>query len=99
VLELGTRIARGRRGALGGGLAAQLAALLELLKRVRERRDRAQALARQQRRELRGKAAPKGATPTTGDAGAKLKHEVLAKAVRRLNTEHERRRQMAAQPD
>jgi hypothetical protein len=75
------------------------AALLELLRRVRERRDRAQALARQQRRELRGKAAPRGATPTTGDAGARLKHEMLAKAVRRLNAEHERRRQKAARQD
>lgn len=72
------------------------AALLELSNLMRQRRDRAQTLARQQRRELRGKAVAKGATPTTGDAGARLKHEVLAKAVRRLNAERERRGRQTA---
>jgi len=65
--------------------------LLDLLKLVRERRDRAQRLARQKRREMRGKAAPRGAAPAAGDAGSRLKHEILAKAVRRLNSEHDRR--------
>ena len=65
--------------------------LLDLLKLVRERRDRAQRLARQKRREMRGKAAPRGVTPAAGDAGSRLKHEILAKAVRRLNSEHDRR--------
>ena len=67
------------------------AELSDLLKRVRERRDRAQRLARQKRREMRGKAAPRGAAPAAADAGSRLKHEILAKAVRRLNSEHDRR--------
>ncbi len=65
--------------------------LTDLLKLVRERRDRAQRLARQQRRELRGKAAPRGATPATDETGSKRKLEVLAMAVRRLNGERDRR--------
>jgi hypothetical protein len=69
--------------------------LVDLLKLVRERRDRAQRLARQQRRELRGKTAPKGASPATGEAGSKRKLEVLAMAVRRLNSEHDRRKRLS----
>ena len=70
--------------------------LLDLLKLIRARRDRAQRLARQKRREMRGKAAPRGAAPAAGDTGSRLKHEILAKAVRRLNSEHDRRARMAA---
>jgi len=72
------------------------AELAELLKLVRERRDRAQRLARQKRREIRGKAAPRGASPAAADAGSKLKLEVLAMAVRRLNSERDRRQRKAA---
>jgi len=43
-----------------------------------------------------GKAAPKGAKPSTQDAGSQTKLAVLAMAVRRLNAEAERRRQIAA---
>lgn len=70
--------------------------LAALVKRVRDRRDRAQGLARQRRREIRGKGAPRGATPSTADGGSKLKATVLAQAMRRLNGEVERRRRMAA---
>ncbi len=63
---------------------------------VRERRDRAQTEAFRQRREMRGKADAKGARPTAGNTGSVLKADVLAKAMRRLNTEVERRRAMAA---
>lgn len=73
--------------------------LSELLKLVRERRDRAQRLARQKRRELRGKSAPRGAAPATGDAGSRHKLEVLAMAVRRLNTERDRRQRKAARDE
>jgi hypothetical protein len=73
--------------------------LVELLQLVRERRDRAQRLARQNRRELRGKAQPRGASPVTRDTGSKCKAEVLATAVRRLNAEHDRRkREVRAAP-
>lgn len=74
----------------------ELAALLKL---VRERRDKAQTEARRRRREMRGKAAPKGTEPSRKDAGSRLKADVLAAAVRRLNTESERRRVKAARDE
>lgn len=70
--------------------------LRDLVRLVRERRDRAQTDVSRRRREARGKGAPKGATPSTGDAGSKTKLAVLAMAMRRLNGEVERRRQLAA---
>lgn len=70
--------------------------LADLVKLVRERRDRAKTQANQRRREMRGKAAPKGATPSKSDEGSKAKLAVLAMAVRRLNSESERRRGMMA---
>ena len=73
--------------------------LNDLLKLIRERRDRAQRLARQRRREMRGKAAPRGATPAAADQGSKLKLEVLATAVRRLNSERDRRQRQGARED
>lgn len=75
------------------------AELAKLVRLVRERRDRAQAQASQRRREMRGKGAPKGATPSAADEGSKLKLAVLAMAVRRLNSEAERRRRLAASAD
>ena len=70
--------------------------LIDLLKLVRERRDRAQRIARQQRRELRGKSGPRAASPATGETGSRRKLEVLATAVRRLNSEHDRRKRRSA---
>jgi hypothetical protein len=75
------------------------AELSDLLKLTRERRDRAQRLARQKRREMRGKRAPRGATPATGDTGSRLKLDVLAMAVRRLNTERDRRQRKNAREE
>jgi hypothetical protein len=72
--------------------------LRDLLKAVRERRDRAQGEANRKRREMRGKAA-KGAQAATKDHGTKAKLGVLAMSMRRLNGEHERRRQLAARID
>ena len=63
---------------------------------VRERRDRAQSEAFRQRREMRGKAGAKGTRPAAGNTGSQLKADVLAKAMRRLNGEAERRRAMTA---
>jgi hypothetical protein len=73
--------------------------LAELRKLVRERRDRAQHIAARQRRELRGKAAPKGARPATSDVGTREKRDVLAAAVRRLNKEIARREAQAAREE
>ncbi|MDQ0469181.1 hypothetical protein [Labrys wisconsinensis] len=72
------------------------AELSHLVKLVRERREKAKTQADRRRREMRGKAAPKGAAPSKEDGGSKLKLAVLAMAVRRLNGEVERRNRMAA---
>lgn len=70
--------------------------LANLVKLLRERRDKAQTEAHRRRREMRGKGAPKGAVASKADGGSRLKLEVLAMAMRRLNGEAERRRQLAA---
>jgi hypothetical protein len=70
--------------------------LAELRKLVRERRDRAQTIVARQRRELRGKAAPKGARAATDDSGTREKRDVLAAAIQRLNKEVTRRQAKAA---
>jgi len=67
-----------------------------LVKLMRERREKAKDRASQRRREMRGKGAARGATPSTADEGSKFKLAVLAMAMRRLNKETERRRRMAA---
>ncbi len=67
-----------------------------LTRLLRERRDRAQRLARQRRREMRGKASPRGAEAAQDDSGNKRKAEVLASAMRRLNGEVKRRAIMRA---
>lgn len=75
------------------------AELASLVKLVRERRDKAQAQANRRRREMRGKGAPKGATASAVDDGSRLKFAVLASTVRRLNSEVERRRRLAARAE
>ena len=70
--------------------------LSDLAKRIRDRRDRAQSEANRQRREMRGKAQPKGATPARKDTGTRGKLEVLAMGVRSVNAEQARRRRMLA---
>jgi hypothetical protein len=73
--------------------------LAELRKLVRERRDRAQDIAARQRRELRGKAAPKGARAATDDTGTREKRDVLAAALQRLNKEATRRQAKTARQE
>ena len=70
--------------------------LSNLVKLVREQRDKAQTEANRRRREIRGKAAPKGTAVSTRDDGSQLKVAVLAMTMRRLNNETERRRRLAA---
>lgn len=74
-------------------------ALSELVKRLRERRDRARDISRQQRREFRGKSAPSGARAATDNTGTKRKGAVLAGALKRASREHERRRHDAARSE
>lgn len=66
--------------------------LVAVLKLVRKRRDRTQQIAGRQRRELRGKSAPKGTRAATDDTGTRNKRDLLAAAVRRLNEEVARRK-------
>jgi hypothetical protein len=72
---------------------AQLAAFV---KRMRDRRDRAKTVADRQRREMRGKARARGATPSKANEGSQLKLSVLTTALRRLDTETQRRRRVKA---
>ncbi len=72
--------------------------LMALARRLREARDRARAIASQQRREMRGKAAPRGATPARDDAGTVAKAQVLADAVKRISGELRQRSALAAPP-
>ncbi|MBB4094633.1 hypothetical protein [Brucella pecoris] len=70
--------------------------LSHLAKLIRERRKKAKDQAHQRRREMRGKGAARGTSPSKADEGSHLKVSVLAMAVRRINTEVERRRRMSA---
>lgn len=62
-------------------------ALIDVAKRVREFRDKARDVARQQRREMRGKAAPRGARPSRDNTGTAMKAQIFAGALKRLNQE------------
>ena len=59
--------------------------LAELRRRIREMRDKAQDIARRQRREMRGKEAPRGARPAGDHTGTSIKAALLAAALKRLN--------------
>lgn len=71
-----------------GGLSSEQ--LADILKRIRRLHERARDIARQQRREMRGKAAPKGARPTRDDTGSAMKKQILANALKRLKREQNR---------
>jgi hypothetical protein len=86
-------VAKSRPPALQALTDAQLATLL---RRTRDRRNRARTVAQRQRREIRGKAAARGATPSKADEGSKLKLSVLTTALQRLDAETQRRRRTKA---
>jgi len=66
------------------------AALRDLTKLLRERRDRAQGLANRQRRDVRGKG--RGTVKFEhADAGNRQKSALLAQALARVNKENSRR--------
>ncbi|MCO6391319.1 hypothetical protein GTW25_09795 [Aliihoeflea aestuarii] len=71
--------------------------LSSVIKLLRERRDKASGEVQRRKREMRGKAAPKGNEAATSASGNKLKLEVLATAMRRLNAERTRREEMGSQ--
>jgi hypothetical protein len=60
------------------------AELRELIPRLRAARDRARVIARQQQREMRSKAAPRGARPARDNTGSVAKTEVLVVALKRV---------------
>jgi len=70
--------------------------LSTLVKRMRVRRDRAKTVAERQRREMRGKARPRGAMPSRDDEGSQLKLSVLSTALQRLDAETTRRSRVKA---
>lgn len=72
------------------------AELSRLVKLLRTKRDRARTVAERQRREMRGKARPRGATPPKADEGSKVKLEVLSAALARLDAETARRGEIKA---
>ncbi len=86
-------VAKSRSPALQALTDTQLATLLKL---TRDRRNRARTVAQRQRREIRGKAAARGATPSQADEGSKLKLSVLTTALQRLDAEALRRRRTKA---
>ena len=73
--------------------------LADLVGLLRERRDRARDIYRQQRRETRGKSEPSGKTRATDSTGSKEKAGLIAAAVKRAGRESERRRVAAARRD
>src|SRR5271163_4531665 len=72
--------------------------LVALLKRLREQRDRAQTISRNQRREMRGKAEARGASPARDNFGTIQKAQALAQAVKRVNNEIGRHEEPAHAP-
>jgi hypothetical protein len=64
----------------------------EVVRRLREFRNKARDVSRQQRREMRGKAEPRGARPATDNTGTSVKKQIFANALKRLNRETARRR-------
>ncbi len=59
-------------------------ALQALAKRLRSARDRARRIGRQQKREIRGKADPKGNAPARDNAGTEAKAQALVEALNRV---------------
>jgi len=65
--------------------------LSDLVRRLRDHRDKARDTSRQQRREMRGKSDPRGGAPAADNAGTAKKGEIFAGAVKRVNREIARR--------
>jgi len=62
-----------------------------LAQRLRRARDRAEDIAAQQKREMRGKAHPRGTTPASDNTGTLAKARVLGEATERVEQELSRR--------
>jgi hypothetical protein len=88
-------VARTRRGKLA---AESDGDLRDLLRTLREKRDRARGIARQQRREFRGKAPPQGMRPASDNHGTKAKADALTVALKRVGAEQTRRAEKLRAP-
>jgi hypothetical protein len=66
-------------------------------RRLREAHDRAKGIAARQRREIRGKAAPHGATAAKDNLGTIGKAQALREALDRVDSEQRRRAAAALQ--
>jgi hypothetical protein len=64
--------------------------LAESVRRLRDFRDKARDVSRQQRREMRGKADPRGARAARDNTGTSMKKQIFAHALRRANKEVKR---------
>jgi len=65
-----------------------------LAQRLRRARDRAKDIAARQKREMRGKAQPKGTKPTRDNSGTVAKAQVLGEAIERVEEELSRREKL-----
>jgi hypothetical protein len=74
------------------------AELKDLAAKLRARRDKARDSARQQKREMRGKAEPKGAKAASDNTGTKAKADALTAALKRVGAERTRRAEKAKAP-
>ncbi|MBD3848711.1 hypothetical protein IED13_23695 [Bosea sp. SSUT16] len=88
-------VARTQRGAIG---ALPDDELRDLAAKLRERRDKARDGARRQKREMRGKAEPKGAKPASDNSGTKAKADALTAALKRVGAERTRRAEKEKAP-
>jgi hypothetical protein len=73
--------------------------LAQLLRLLRDYRDKARDTSRQQRREMRGKAEARGARPARDNTGTKIKASIFASALKRLNRELRRLEQAERRTD
>ena len=62
---------------------------------LRDYRNKARDVARQQRREMRGKAQPRAARPASDNTGTSLKKQIFSSALKRVNSERARIEQAA----
>jgi len=88
-------VARTRRGKLTDEEDEQLR---DLARTLRDRRDKARTVARQQRREFRGKVPPQGTRPASDNQGTKAKADALTVALKRVGAEQTRRAEKLRAP-
>lgn len=61
--------------------------LVDVARRLRSFRNKARDIAHRQRREIRGKAEPRGVQPARENSGTEMKRRIFAGALKRVNRE------------